>query len=77
MVATEVTQITNSNELFAYSVLCLGEGKAVIKDYSVNHEFFPSCSALKLIAKSRGRGFESHREQKFNFSNFICFQKLK
>ena len=30
-----------------------------------------------LVAKSRGRGFESHREQKVNFSNFIYFQKLK
>ena len=30
-----------------------------------------------LVGKSRDRGFESHREQKVNFSNFIYFQKLK
>ena len=45
--------------------------------FVLNHEA-PVVEWFKtLVAKSRGRGFESHREPKVNFSNFILNSNFK
>ena len=45
--------------------------------FVLNHEA-PMVEWFKtLVARSRGRGFESHLEPKVNFSNFILNSKFK